>query len=227
MSDKYTFADVIIDPCDPRLEGAIGKLAFWEDSPILCLKRANSDAGPFILNGIVEDDVLRPFKFHNKAESCCVILSKEPSYKERQEKWIAENDIKIGDKFLVIRSCSNFEDGWSCVWEARMNDMVGNEYTVSEINPLYGLYLEGYYLPFFALKKVVPKYKPFDLTNEKHRLILAEKGWVKSKATDVMYHIECILDSRIDISLIPRMSAESLFDHYVFLDGTPCGVLEE
>ena len=41
---EYTFADIIMDPEDPRLEGAIGKVCYFNDSPKMILEHANNNS---------------------------------------------------------------------------------------------------------------------------------------------------------------------------------------
>ena len=41
---EYTYADIIMDPNDPRLEGAIGKECYFNDSPKTILEHANNNS---------------------------------------------------------------------------------------------------------------------------------------------------------------------------------------
>ena len=41
---EYTYEDIIIDPNDPRLEGAIGKECYFNDSPKMILEHANNNS---------------------------------------------------------------------------------------------------------------------------------------------------------------------------------------
>ena len=41
---EYTYADIIMDPNDPRLEGAIGKECYFNDSPKMILEHANNNS---------------------------------------------------------------------------------------------------------------------------------------------------------------------------------------
>lgn len=50
---KYDYKDIIIDPKDPRLKNAKGKLVFWHDNPCACLQYANKEDEDFL--GILED----------------------------------------------------------------------------------------------------------------------------------------------------------------------------
>ena len=41
---EYTYEDIIMDPEDPRLEGAIGKECYFNDSPKMILEHANNNS---------------------------------------------------------------------------------------------------------------------------------------------------------------------------------------
>lgn len=41
---EYTYADIIMDPEDPRLGGAIGKECYFNDSPKMILEHANNNS---------------------------------------------------------------------------------------------------------------------------------------------------------------------------------------
>ena len=41
---EYTYADIIMDPEDPRLDGAIGKECYFNDSPKMILEHANNNS---------------------------------------------------------------------------------------------------------------------------------------------------------------------------------------
>lgn len=87
---EYTYADVIIDPEDPRVE--IGAEYYYCDTPSTCLERANrKDVAHLAVLEKVYPDAIGHF-FIDDAHSICIIRKKEPSYAKRQEKWIKEND---------------------------------------------------------------------------------------------------------------------------------------
>ena len=41
---EYTYEDIIMDPKDPRLDGAIGKECYFNDSPKMILEHANNNS---------------------------------------------------------------------------------------------------------------------------------------------------------------------------------------
>ena len=78
-----------------------------------------------------------------------------------------ESGINIGDTVKVIRKASDYEMGWQTTWDPYMDQMIGNEYTVSEIvNGVYHLD-DLCWFPFFVLEKIksakpAHDFKPFD-----------------------------------------------------------------
>ena len=78
MADKYTYADVIIDPNDPRVE--IGAKYYWADIAYDVLKSANIDGGTGILEKISHDSDL-PFVIKTDCSCACLIRKKEPEKK--------------------------------------------------------------------------------------------------------------------------------------------------
>ena len=79
MSDKYTYADVIIDPDDPRVE--LGKEYYFGNTPKDVLGFANKQGRGDILKGIYEA-VQYPFGMENQEfRKCCLIRKKEPKKK--------------------------------------------------------------------------------------------------------------------------------------------------
>lgn len=108
---KYTYDDIIINPEDKRLEGAIGKEVYLETSAIDVLKQANGEDGPNILMAI-HKDVAFPFQ-GIMFRYPFVILKKEPtvkyvpfdlSKKEDRDflrgKWVKKKDT--GNEYQLI-----------------------------------------------------------------------------------------------------------------------------
>ena len=99
---EYTYADVIIDPDDPRAE--IGKEYYYCDNPSGCLERANKDDVAH-LAGLekVYPDIIGHF-FIDDAYSICIIRKKEP-----EKKWTPFDLTKEEDRAKLrgawIRSC--------------------------------------------------------------------------------------------------------------------------
>lgn len=70
---KYDYKDIIIDPKDPRLKDAKGKLVFWHDNPCACLHYANNNNKTML--GIFEgmEDCFYPFTVSGNHASCVII----------------------------------------------------------------------------------------------------------------------------------------------------------
>ena len=78
MSDKYTYADVIIDPEDPRVE--VGAEYYFEDTAMEVLELAQDNVGSSKLEEIYESNF--PFKFKGVTDGyACIIRKKEPEKK--------------------------------------------------------------------------------------------------------------------------------------------------
>ena len=159
-SPKYTYADVIIDPNDPRVE--IGKEYWYGYKPRQVLDKANNkhntrtlldvrcgDVNPFIISSVVCDNFAM----------ACLIRKKELTYTERQAQWIEANNIKVGDKVRVTRIARDYEDGWPDEWDGfSMNPSINKVCEIVDIHDRFGirLHLEVYncWFPYFVLEKV-------------------------------------------------------------------------
>lgn len=83
---KYTYADVIIDPHDPRLDGAIGKEVYYDDKPILAVQYANQNVKTGTLIRLNKKGEQYPFcvqrrEVEDKFNYVCIIIKKEPEVK--------------------------------------------------------------------------------------------------------------------------------------------------
>lgn len=90
---EYTRKDIIMDPNDPRLEGAIGKKVYSSSDINLVLNRANNDEYEMILTQ-VEDVDSEPFTVTDmdgdEIDADFIILKKEepkPKYVPFESKW--------------------------------------------------------------------------------------------------------------------------------------------
>lgn len=61
---KYTYEDIIINPEDKRLEGAIGKEVYCDDTPFDVLKGANRNKGAGSLSKIDTEQLSRQRRKH-------------------------------------------------------------------------------------------------------------------------------------------------------------------
>lgn len=78
-------------------------------------------------------------------------------YQALQDKWVELNEIKVGSKVKVIRTATDFENGWDLVWMGSMSSQVGKVVTIDEIKTnSNGLHLDvGCSYPYFVLEPVV------------------------------------------------------------------------
>lgn len=79
------------------------------------------------------------------------------SYKEKQEEWIKENNIKIGDKVKITKKSFDGDNGWKAVWLALMDA------TVTGIGIINNIDKEGiniktdkgiFWYPYHILEKI-------------------------------------------------------------------------
>lgn len=168
------------------------------------------------------------------------IRKREPTYVERQAKWIKENNIKINDNVRIIRTADSREDDWRDYWHPYMDEVVGKVGRVSYVLSMpseCGIQvnipdLAPSVYPYFVLEKVETSYVPYDLSDLAWRTFLLEKP-VKAKngqSGPALIVGFSQLDGgmwRANVGGIATVNAGALLDNWVFLDGTPCGKLVE
>ena len=77
-----------------------------------------------------------------------------------------------------------------------------------------------------------PKYRPFKSQEECWNEMLKHHpfGWVKNKATNILYNLLHISKDKVGIGIASGnfvLTLSDLFGYYVFIDGTPFGIKEE
>lgn len=81
MSNKYTYEDIIINPNDKRLEGAIGKQVYYGDIPPFVLEDANHDYPSSTMLWSIRRSDAFPFTIvspsHQDSYYACIIIKKE------------------------------------------------------------------------------------------------------------------------------------------------------
>ena len=80
---EYTFADIIMDPEDPRLEGAIGKECYLSDFPKIALDVARNNSTIDRLKRIAKEETC-PFVDEEEESNWAVIILK----KEEPKKYV-------------------------------------------------------------------------------------------------------------------------------------------
>ena len=73
---EYTYEDIIMDPEDPRLEGAIGKVCYFSDYPKNVLYYARNNSTVDRLKSINKESAC-PFVDEHKASWAVAIIKKE------------------------------------------------------------------------------------------------------------------------------------------------------
>ena len=231
---EYTYKDVIIDPEDPRVE--IGKEYYFGDNVGQLLHGARTGWKAEKLRDVCKStEEYLPF-YNGMSYFSCIIRKEKLSYAERQAKWIADNDVKKGDKVRIARKANSLEDGWQSLWNPDMDEAVGKVGTVSHISAnfrecgieVYVLDVGEFLYPYFVLEKVEQKYVPFDLSNEEDRAKL-RGAWVKAKNDSDKHQNVCgVCSQYVYLSCQTEgCTPEDFLERFVFIDGTPCGKLVE
>ena len=119
---EYTRKDIIMDPNDPRLEGAIGKKVYSSSDINLLLHRANNDEYEMTLTQ-VEDVDSEPFTVTDmdgdEIDADFIIIKKE----EPKPKYVP------------------FESKWEFI-ESYMDNRSNHEYVDHQISCLGGIWLK-------------------------------------------------------------------------------------
>lgn len=134
---NYTLRDVIIDPEDSRLEGAIGKYVYGADLPMVCMEYANGNiqkGSKYILKGV--DKYKEPFLCDGFCFPCIIIAKEDPkpeyvpfdtieefvkaSIEHNKDHYLAGTGIWIkettyndtGDEycFVMVNACSEYDE---------------------------------------------------------------------------------------------------------------------
>lgn len=242
---EYTYEDIIMDPEDPRLEGAIGKECYFGEYPtwLLDYARNNSSESLRILKRINNKSVCH-FTDECEASWTLIIIKKEEPYAERAKKWIKENGLKKGDYVKVTRRAKDHEDGWDGHWTKDRDYFIGKVIPVSNICESTGVIVSycccdwaGYDFPYFVLEKVEPepKYVPFkspqefisaynkaskEVMSDTESMLLNSGMWLKWQ--DHYVGITYISKQGVNYG-VEFLDWDELFDEYTFLDGSPVG----
>ena len=164
---EYTYEDIIMDPNDPRLEGAIGKECYFSDYPKNALDYARNNSTVDRLKSI-NKELACPFVGEHKASWAVVIIKKEEP-----------------KKYVPFESIEEFVERYTEVKE-------GTEFGTFEDN------------------------------------LLQCGMWIKSKDDDDLSQVTVIREYGICIDTMSTFVLwKNLLDDFEFIDGTPCGKLEE
>ena len=229
---RYTWDSVIIDPTSDKAKNAIGKEVYYDDNPRACLESANDNNCFCGVLQSMEPTKRLPFVVNGKHYEC-IIVKTTSVYEQYQAKWIADNGVKEGDCVKVLRKAGEDEEDWGDAWIPDMDNYVGSFYEITEICP-DGIELDSEYLfPYFVLEKVADRYEPFASTEEflvgyssqfkEDPDMLTSAIWLKSVAEVYSLVTEIWSDGVVMGNDADVTSWEDLLEHWMFLNGTPCG----
>ena len=98
---EYTFADIIMDPEDPRLEGAIGKECYLSDFPKIALDVARNNSTVDRLKRIAKEETC-PFVNEEEESNWAVIIIKK---EEPKPKYVPfKNRLEFFNSYLSVES---------------------------------------------------------------------------------------------------------------------------
>ena len=201
---EYTYKDIIIDPEDPRLEGAIGKECYFSDYPKKLLNSAIYNLPEYLdyLTDIRKEGVCT-FVDKKGTKWASIIIKKEEPYAERAKKWVEANDIKVGDYVKVTRKANENEHGWKGLWLDDMDESVAKTLMVKDIGICdnnIGLE-DDYYYPYFVLEKIElpkPEYVPFESKEEFIEAFHYHDNAKYSETEDILLNYGMWLWSNVD-----------------------------
>lgn len=107
--DKYTYADIIMDPEDPRLEGAIGKECYFSDYPKKLLNSAIYNLPEYLdcLTDIRKEGICTFVDKKGTSWACIIIKKEEPKPKPKYIPF--ENVTEFLDAYRNAPGCLNEE----------------------------------------------------------------------------------------------------------------------
>jgi hypothetical protein len=91
-------------------------------------------------------------------------ITEPESYLKRQNEWIKENDVKVGDEVKVLRIANEGENGWPTYWAMDMLT-VGDVSKIDRFSYAGCILGDEYVYPFFVLEKVVKTEPEFTLVS--------------------------------------------------------------
>lgn len=106
---EYTYEDIIMDPNDPRLEGAIGKECYFSDYPKKVLYGARNNSSEYLdcLTNIIKEGVC-PF-VDKKGYGRTLIIVKKEEPKPKPKYIPFENVTEFLDAYRNAPGCLNEE----------------------------------------------------------------------------------------------------------------------
>lgn len=78
----------------------------------------------------------------------------ELGYTERQNKWLSDNNLHIGDEVKVVRKVVSYSEGWDNEW-SYMDSFIGELIEITRVHPTKGIRTaDGASFPYLALEVV-------------------------------------------------------------------------
>ena len=107
---EYSYNDIIMDPEDPRLEGAIGKECYFSDYPKKVLDGARNNSSEYLdyLTNIIKEGVCPFVDKKGYGRTLIIIKKEEPKPKPKYVPF--ENVTEFLDAYRNAPGCLNEED---------------------------------------------------------------------------------------------------------------------
>ena len=151
-------------------------------------------------------------------------------YRSRQEAWVKHFSLKPGRYVKVCATAPHQQDGWSAMWNDRMDDLVGKSYPITGIQS-QGIQIKDgvdhWHLPFHVLQPVdgpktpEPTYRTFktpvevsDWVKAHGSVIVGPEYWGKVEEVDMV----------IGVLRVNGLMAMNSTSYKSDNDGTPFGV---
>ena len=129
---EYTYEDIIMDPNDPRLEGAIGKECYVSDFPKIALNNARDNLITDRLKRIAKEETC-PFVDEEEEDNWAVIILKKEEPKPEYVPF--KNGLEFFNSYLSVESRLEKADYFLSnhgIW-LKDKDIDGVSYIVTEI----------------------------------------------------------------------------------------------
>ena len=214
---------IIFDPTSEEAKALVGKQVEFSDHYSFTEKSVDT------LTALGET-ALYPFRAKCGLGCTFIRAIPEPTYAERQAKWVAENGVKVGTRVRFFRrfeSSESYDDSLNIT--NSMQSLVGTVGVVTELGENDFLvdfqpYRTGndWYLPFTALELVRETYRPFANAKEfePHR-----EKWLKVRESNTRERTNWYDDNGILSCHNEVVSYANLLKNATFEDGSKCGVL--
>lgn len=106
---EYTYEDIIMDPNDPRLEGAIGKECYVSDFPKIALNNARDNLITDRLKKIEKEETC-PFVDEEEEDNWAVIILKKEEPKPKPKYVPFQDGREFFNSYLSVESRLEKED---------------------------------------------------------------------------------------------------------------------